>query len=997
MGLADEAACAGKDRRRKHPALGPTWRPVLETLEDRIAPAGTPTPFYAMLPPAPVVFADFNRDGFLDMAVGNPTATVSGKNNAGAINVYYGSANGFSSEAMQYLDQNNVAGYRQATADHQFGYALTAGDFNGDGYFDLAIGVPYGNVGSTSRAGFVLIVFGSAAGLDSATTVEWNSNVPGTPHNASKNDQYGFSLGAGDFNGDGYGDLAVGAINNTPADPATGQDYFGGGDVFVLYGSATGIIAKGSHALEMTNGLKGRQQSYQHLGFAIAVGDFNGDGYADIALSSPDYNAGDDQSVVSAGVVNVVYGGPTGIKYTNGNQLFAKFGSNIFNAIEVGTDLAAAGDRFGYSLAARDFNGDGYTDLAIGIPGNSVNDQAGAGAVLVLYGGQTANKRLGAESAQFFTQDNLGNGGAAQATAAFGGSLGAGDFNGDGYFDLAIGAPNQAVDTLSKAGAINVLYGPLPRLSETGSQFWTPTTINNGRPAQANAQFGAGLAGGHVLGNTADELAIASPGMTIGTVTKLGATHLMAGSFTGLSNVGNQFLYPGPAMPTKLVGVAQSTTSIELRWKINASDATGYEIQRSVNGVNWSPLTTVASTVTTYRDNGLLPNTTYYYRVCAVNTAGGSGWAKTATAPGLPAAPSNLAALVTAVNQVTLTWKDNANNEGGFTIFRSMDGVNYTSIATVSTNNTFYVDAAATSGTLYYQVQAFNAVGRSALSDPVAITVAPPAAPSGMTANAVSTSQINLGWIDNASNESGFKLYRSLDKVSWTVIATLGPNVTSYSDTGLAADTQYYYKARAFNGAGNSSYSNTAGSYTGVPAAPGSLAATVQSSSQVKLTWTDNASNESGFIIERSTDGTAFAYLTTVGANVQSFTDTDLTASTTYYYRVKAINAVGDSPDSNIVMTLTATPAAPTSLTATAVSTSRIDLSWSDNSSNETGFKIFRSTDGVNFTLLIKVGPNVTSFSDTGLSLGTTYWYKVRAYNGIGDSPWTNSASATTL
>jgi C1A family cysteine protease/predicted secreted protein len=284
----------------------------------------------------------------------------------------------------------------------------------------------------------------------------------------------------------------------------------------------------------------------------------------------------------------------------------------------------------------------------------------------------------------------------------------------------------------------------------------------------------------------------------------------------------------------------------------------------------------------------------------------------------------------------------------------------------------------------------------------------PPAAPTNLTAAAISFSQINLTWNDNANNETGFKIERSPDGTTWTQIATPAANVTTYSDTGLAASTTYYYQVRAYNGAGDSAYSNTADATTQAlpapPAAPTGLAATAASSSQINLTWTDNADNETGFKIERCTGAgcSDFAQIATVGAGVTSYSNTGLAASTSYSYRVRAYNAGGDSEYSNTASAVTqaasALPAAPTNLTATAVSRSQINLTWMDNSSNETGFKIERCKGSTctNFSQIATAGANVAAYSNTGLSSNTTYRYRVRAYNASGNSAYSNIAAATT-
>jgi titin len=169
----------------------------------------------------------------------------------------------------------------------------------------------------------------------------------------------------------------------------------------------------------------------------------------------------------------------------------------------------------------------------------------------------------------------------------------------------------------------------------------------------------------------------------------------------------------------------------------------------------------------------------------------------------------------------------------------------------------------------------------------------------------VSASQINLTWTDNAANETGFRIERSSNGTSFTQIATVGVNVTSYANSGLSASTQFWYRVRAYNTAGNSAYTNTATATTLAPppqppAAPSGLNGTRQSAG-MRLTWTDRSNNETGFIVQRSADGQAFSTIATVGANVVTYLDSNSGSSRWVYYRVRATNAIGDSPFSNTV------------------------------------------------------------------------------------------------
>jgi len=187
------------------------------------------------------------------------------------------------------------------------------------------------------------------------------------------------------------------------------------------------------------------------------------------------------------------------------------------------------------------------------------------------------------------------------------------------------------------------------------------------------------------------------------------------------------------------------------------------------------------------------------------------------------------------------------------------------------------------------------------------------------------------------------------------------------------------------------------------PAAPTSLAATTVSSSQINLSWTDNANNENGFKVEQSTDGTNFTQIAMLGSNAVSFSVTGLSASTTYFYRVASFNDAGNSTFSNTASATTSAPpapvpAAPSGLSAVAVSRTQINLSWTDNSGNESGFRIERckNPNCTNFTQIAQIGANVNTFADTTVIRNTAYNYRVRAFNAAGNSAYSNTASAKT-
>jgi hypothetical protein len=288
-------------------------------------------------------------------------------------------------------------------------------------------------------------------------------------------------------------------------------------------------------------------------------------------------------------------------------------------------------------------------------------------------------------------------------------------------------------------------------------------------------------------------------------------------------------------------------------------------------------------------------------------------------------------------------------------------------------------------------------------------TLTPPAAPSGVAATAVSASQINLSWTNNSTNQDGVSIERKTGSGGiYAQVGTVGPGTAaafSDQDPALLPQTTYFYRVRAFSNAGGySAYSSPEASAT-TPvglAAPGSLTAQDSAGTEVDLAWTYSATNEDGLKVERKVGATGtYVQLATLPAGVLSFADIDITPATTYYYRVRAFSAsLGNSPYSNEPTVTTPTPpAAPTALMATAVPGRQINLLWTDNSNNETGFKIERkATSAGTYVQIATPTANVTSYSDTGLQVGTTYYYRVRAYgNSSGNSAYTNEAGATAL
>lgn len=203
-------------------------------------------------------------------------------------------------------------------------------------------------------------------------------------------------------------------------------------------------------------------------------------------------------------------------------------------------------------------------------------------------------------------------------------------------------------------------------------------------------------------------------------------------------------------------------------------------------------------------------------------------------------------------------------------------------------------------------------------------------APSGLTATAQSTNNISLGWNDNSTTEDGFTIERSSNGSPWSPLATTAANTTSYNDGSLSPASTWSYRVRAFEAVDVSAWSNTASATTFdvPPATPTDLSATAASDSQINLNWIDQAGNEDGYRVERSDDGsTGWSSVASLGANSTGYSDTGLTASTAYFYRVVAFNSAGDSGFSGTATTTTDDPPPFVDYLAQAQSTSEGSVS----------------------------------------------------------------------
>jgi hypothetical protein len=469
---------------------------------------------------------------------------------------------------------------------------------------------------------------------------------------------------------------------------------------------------------------------------------------------------------------------------------------------------------------------------------------------------------------------------------------------------------------------------------------------------------------------------------------------------------GNAITPAPPSAPTAFSATASSVSQINLAWTDNATNETGFYVYQSINSIKPATASyTLAANAVSYSNTGLTAATTYYYWICAYNANGVSadaGPANTLTLSPGPNAPTTLAAAAASGTQIDLSWTDNSSDETGFYVYGNIAEFGTkpgTPLAMCGANATSFSHTSLTAGTQYlYWVCAYNANGSSSDATANATTQSAPNAPTALAATGVGASQIDLTWMDNASTETGYYVYRNTTNTKpGTATATLGASVNTYSNTGLSVGTTYYFWVSAFNTIGSSATVTTSASIPNPPTAPSAFSATPVSATQITLAWTDNAANETGYYVYGSTGTTKPAVLmATLAANVNSYGSIGLSANTAYYYWVCAFNGGGVSADVTGNSTTLTMPAAPTALSATAAGTTQINLAWTDNATNEIGYNLYRSTSTTKpGTVTVALAANTTSYSNTGLTGGTLYYYWLSATNSAGTSSDATANAAT--
>ncbi|MFE5186810.1 FG-GAP-like repeat-containing protein [Streptomyces sp. NPDC056628] len=443
---------------------------------------------------------DINGDGYRDTVVGAPLAKVAGKSKAGYVAVVYGSATGPNTGKRQIISQDTAGIPGVPESEDYFGDRVTTGDLDGDGYTDIVVGVHGERIGSTDDFGVLTVLWGGANGVKSGTDI--TSPLP------QYRSELGWSVATGDFDGDGATDLASvnlaspdlnifkGPLTRTGkaaalvgVDPyeqtGVSADQITSGDV--TGDGRTDLLVMGQE--EYSGGYRTRSVLYKGSasgltpgaevagGYASVIGDVDKDGYGDIVTGNFMEKSADEPDGGHGGAVTVTYGAAGGLS-TRTPVRITQDTAKVPGASETN-------DAFGWSLDAGDTNGDGYTDIAVGVADEDLGGKKDAGSVVVLRGSSSGLTGTGSTS---FTQDTSGVPGTAESYDYFGHSVLLTDASKDGRAELVAGARGEN----DGAGSVWTLRGTASGVTATDAKSFGSTAL--GGPSGL-AYFGDVLAG----------------------------------------------------------------------------------------------------------------------------------------------------------------------------------------------------------------------------------------------------------------------------------------------------------------------------------------------------------------------------------------------------------------------------------------------------------------------------------------------------------------------
>ncbi|HUC86818.1 MAG TPA: fibronectin type III domain-containing protein, partial [Candidatus Saccharimonadales bacterium] len=469
-----------------------------------------------------------------------------------------------------------------------------------------------------------------------------------------------------------------------------------------------------------------------------------------------------------------------------------------------------------------------------------------------------------------------------------------------------------------------------------------------------------------------------------------------------------------PTVPQGLSATATSSAQVSLKWDASTDNVgvTEYKVYRNGSSTALATITAPTTSTVSYTDATVSADTAYSYQVTALDAAGNQSAKSTSVSVTTPKAadhtppsiPTGLHSTATTINSISLAWNASTDNTGGSGVAGYHLYRNGTLVA--SPTGTTYTNTGLAADTSYsYSVSAYDhAANGSQASAAVSVktkAVTPPSTPTGLTATAANSAQVNLKWNASTDNVSivSYKIYRDGSTTALATITAPTSSTVTYQDAAVSANTTYSYQVAAVNALGTEGTKSASASVTTPkapdktpPSVPTGLKSTAQTTTTISLAWnpsTDNTggSGLAGYHVYRNN-----TLIASPASN--AYVDVNLTPGTAYTYKVSAYDKAANGSAASAAITVKtkalAAPTAPRDLHSTAVTKSAISLAWDASTdtggSGMAGYHVYR-----NGTLI--ASPTGTTYKNSGLKASTTYTYTVKAYDRTGDV----SAASNTL
>jgi hypothetical protein len=462
--------------------------------------------------------------------------------------------------------------------------------------------------------------------------------------------------------------------------------------------------------------------------------------------------------------------------------------------------------------------------------------------------------------------------------------------------------------------------------------------------------------------------------------------------------------------PASLTLTPVSSSQIDLAWSYPQSKNYNTVIERKAYSAGtWVVVASLPAGTYNYSDKGLLEDVPYYFRIKAVYRpnvfsdyfTGDSGLSVNT----MISVPSDAQGYALSSTQIKLTWTANITVGTGYDIERKTDGSgDFTLVGTTAWGATTWMDSGLTANTRYtYRIRATSGDNYSVYTDDIEVNCVYLAEPKNLSAVSEDNSAVTLSWNDNSVNETGFEIWRKSGTEAWQKYASVDRNVTTFKDSDITSGKEYIYRVKGYilYSDAYSAYSNEAKTRVSGLNAPTQLKYYVYDDKGIELSWVDNEKNETGFKVERKTGiNGEWLELSALGPDTQSYMDDTLELSKQYFYRVKVYDNryYNNISYSNEIRVNAVRLEGPNEVTVTPLSTSDMKITWKDNSSNELGFRIERmGKEDPDYTEVVRLKPNTTSYIDHGLKSMYTYSYRIYAYYDNGDSEYYKENYGKTL